>query len=149
MKETACQSLMIDAVRANGGAAHKLSNRFLVGVSDLLVKLPARPAMLLEVKLNKFSSLTDDGHGFMLDVTKLQDDFLRRYARAGMLCAVASFVQIGSDRRCLALALFKIDYTDKDCYCRGDHVRVGQHRLLGNNDGARHANIAMLLRNLE
>lgn len=40
MKEIELQKYVIDVVRANGGAAYKLSHRFAIGVSDLLVKLP-------------------------------------------------------------------------------------------------------------
>ncbi len=40
MLETDLQKYVIDVVRARGGAAYKLSHRFAIGVSDLLVKLP-------------------------------------------------------------------------------------------------------------
>lgn len=148
MRELDCQSLIIDAVRAQGGAAHKLSNRFLVGVSDLLVKLPKYPAALFEVKLAKFSMKISDGHDFMPDLTKLQEDFLLGYARAGMACGLLSFVQRGNDRRGLHMAQFKIDPADRSCYRRGDHVRVGQHTSLGGHDVARRAHIVTRLENI-
>lgn len=96
MKEIQLQKLVIDALRDNGGAGHKLSSRFLIGVSDLLIKHPARPAALYEVKLNKFAASGLDDHVFKLDVTVPQQDFLRKYHNAGMPVGVLSGVMRGT-----------------------------------------------------
>lgn len=89
IKETELQLDTIKAVIAAGGTAHKLSNRFLIGVSDLLVKLPANPAMLIEVKKNPFPVKS---HIVDLEVTPKQLQFLVSYAKVGMRCGVLSFL---------------------------------------------------------
>jgi hypothetical protein len=106
MKETEAQSLIIKAVRDANGAGQKLSHKFVVGVSDLLLKLPKHPAMLIEVKLNKFTSGVSPQHQFKLDVTHLQDKFLVDFANAGMTCGVISCLVLGAKLR---LAMFKLD----------------------------------------
>lgn len=94
MDELTLQQLIIDAVNDKGrGRAHKMNNRFLVGVSDLLVKLPRWPAGFLEVKQRLYPS-TDER--FLLDVTHPQQRFLREFHDAGMPCGIASFLQEGS-----------------------------------------------------
>ncbi len=88
--ELSMQALIVDAVNASGGFARKLSNMYLVGVADLLVKLPDYPAGVLEVKqrdLPKDKNLT-----WKLDVTGPQTRFLRDAHAAGMPAGVASFM---------------------------------------------------------
>lgn len=94
MREVDCQSKVIKAVRDAGGAAHKLSNRFLVGVPDLLCQLPTYAAFLLEVKLDKRTKVFSPVRP---DVTPLQFKFLSEYNRAGMATGVLSFVQINRE----------------------------------------------------
>ena len=106
MNELRAQRLVVEAVRERGGAAHKLSSRFLIGVSDLLVKLPQRPAALVEVKLHKFKVSVTERAPFTLDLTHAQEKFLTDYASAGMVCGVMSFVELPLNRlfvRCLRL----------------------------------------------
>lgn len=98
MKETDYQKFVLDIVRDAGGAGHKLSNRFLVGVSDLLIKLPDREAALIEVKLVKFAPRTKQDHRFDLGVTVLQREFLKKYNKAGMKTGVLSFVEHGRQK---------------------------------------------------
>jgi len=94
MNELNLQSMIIGVVNEKGhGHAHKLSSRFLVGVVDLLVKLPKWPAGLLEVKQRDFPA--SDAR-FALDVTLPQQRFLRQFDAAGMPCGVASFLQAGT-----------------------------------------------------
>jgi hypothetical protein len=82
--------MIVNAVDGVKGRAHKMSNRFLVGVADLLVKLPEWPAGFLEVKQRDYP--TTDAR-FTCDVTKPQQTFLRGFDAAGMPCGVASFLQ--------------------------------------------------------
>lgn len=116
MKETALQKYVIDVVRARGGAAYKLSHRFAIGVSDLLVKLPnlhfakesgdSYPAMLLEVKQHE--GVNTSPYPFKLDVTKPQQNFLRGFGRAGMRVGVLSFLQQNGKLN-LAAVVFTLD----------------------------------------
>jgi hypothetical protein len=92
MKELEMQRLVVKAVRAAGGAAHKLSHRHLVGICDLIVKLPKLPALLLEAKLSKFSPRVSRNHQFVLAVTYPQQAFLAEYQKAGMIVGVLSGV---------------------------------------------------------
>lgn len=131
MKEVDLQSLVIKAVRNKGGAAHKLSHRFLIGVSDLLVKLSNCPAVLLEAKLNKFSHTTTLSHRFDSGVTVLQREFLRKYYNAGMKCGVLSFVEHGRGSRAGRVAVFGLDKFDGAGYLRpqiSDHTTFGDNR---------------------
>lgn len=66
----------------------KMSNRFLVGVPDLFVKLPATPAALIEVKFDKRPR-----GAYRLRVTPKQAHVLRQADAAGMPIGVASFLQ--------------------------------------------------------
>lgn len=114
MKEVDYQKFVLDIVRDAGGAGHKLSNRFLVGVSDLLIKLPDREAALIEVKLAKFAPKTKPDHEFNLGVTVLQQEFLKKYNKAGMRTGIMSFVEHG--RQKLWVGLFKLDTFDEPGY---------------------------------
>lgn len=98
MKEVDYQKFVLDIAREAGGAGHKLSNRFLIGVSDLLIKLPGREAALIEVKLAKFAPTTKPDHEFDLGVTVLQREFLKKYHKAGMRVGVLSFVEHGRQK---------------------------------------------------
>jgi hypothetical protein len=89
MKEIDTQSEMIEACVEAGGAGHKLSNRFMVGVSDLLIKLPNWPACLIEVKMDE-APVTRGSVALRPTVPQLR--FLRKYADAGMITGVASCV---------------------------------------------------------
>jgi DNA-binding sugar fermentation-stimulating protein len=107
IKETQLQHDVIKAVREIGGAANKLSNRFLVGVSDLLVKISNEDAMLIEVKKNVYSAEFRDA--VTLDVTTKQLAFLNEYARAGMRCGVLSFlVKMKRGKRVMSAAMFDV-----------------------------------------
>ena len=92
MRELAVQRLIIDLVRGHNGAAIKLAHRFLVGVPDLLVKLPGSPAAILEVKLNH---LLVRSTVVRPSVTPLQWKFLKLFAAAGMTTGVVSIVYDG------------------------------------------------------
>ena len=106
MNELSLQRLIVDAVNNAGGFSRKLNNRYLIGVSDLLVKLPGgslkdarsanlpyQAAGLLEVKQRQRPK-TDAP--FALDVTHAQGAFLQAAHDAGMPCGVVSFLQEGT-----------------------------------------------------
>lgn len=134
VKETDLQSFIVKTVEERGGAAVKLSNRFLVGVPDLLVKLPDRDRSpcLIEVKLQQIGATTPPTFAFIPDLTKKQDDFLRRFRNAGMHTFLLSFVERGRGGvRAVSVALFKLDDVVQSCYRRGDKVIVERHVLLG------------------
>lgn len=131
MKEIDAQSMVVDLVRSRGGAAHKMSNRFLVGVADLLVKPRVYPAAVVEVKLSHYVKELES-HTFMLDVTALQWKFLQDYRNAGMRAGVLSFIEIGGRGKLgLMGAMFSLDGRGGVMYRRGDHVRISQHVPLG------------------
>lgn len=95
MRELQAQSLVVKAVREHGGVAFKMANRFLVGVSDLFVQLPGCPSALWEVKLNKMKWGSKDT--IVLDLTTMQENFLRDLIKAGGKGGVISFVQDAHD----------------------------------------------------
>lgn len=132
MVETECQQLIVDAAKTAGGQALKLNNRFLIGVADLLVKLPGIRPMWLEAKLNNFSAKTlQSSHAFDLAVTKLQKDFLRDWQHAGMLTGVVSFVQEnGKGVKSLHMALYSYGEMDDFHWV----ANVIDHNALGGKD---------------
>ena len=87
MKELNVQRELIEAVIGADGAAHKLSNRFLTGVADLLIKLPRYPVCLLEVKIDEIGATTTS---IGLTPTMPQIMFLRKYHAAGVPTGVMS-----------------------------------------------------------
>lgn len=89
MKELDCQGLIKRAVVSRGGFCIKLSHRFIVGVPDLLVKIPGRAAMLIEVKWARAPKRKD----YMLEITPRQAQVLRQAEAAGMITGVASFLK--------------------------------------------------------
>lgn len=125
MKETDIQSHVIKVVRANGGAARKLSHRFNLGVCDLLIQLPTFisksttniPPMLLEVKLRHGATLHKNLRGaqFMLDVTRPQREFLKEFRAAGTRVGVLSFME---KRGLIELygAVFELDRLERAGY---------------------------------
>lgn len=133
MKETDLQKYTIDVVRARGGAAYKLSHRFALGVSDLLVKLPTRVttdrrdlmrAMLLEVKQHE--GVNTSPYPFKLDLSRPQQDFLRDFHNAGMRVGVLSFLQRNGKLN-LSAAVFEFD----SLITAGLTVHPNQHKSLG------------------
>lgn len=106
MLETACQQLVIDAVKEAGGAGLKFNNRFLIGVCDLLIQMPTLRPMFLEAKKRELGADTEN-HVWELDVTYKQKSFLADWHKAGMLTGVASFIQTtGQDVRSLQMGVY-------------------------------------------
>lgn len=142
MRETELQKLTIDVVRERGGAGHKLSSQFAIGVCDLLIKLRntnepilphnffdrpgLHPAMLLEVKAHM--GVWDNGQTFTLDVTVPQRTFLRKFNDAGMRTGVLSFLYKGGKRQ-LAAQVFTLDELEQVRY----RVETARHWPLGDH----------------
>lgn len=137
MLETDLQRYVIDVVRERGGAAYKLSHRFAIGVSDLLVKLidpqptlaagtkfNRLPAMLLEVKQHE--GVNTSPYPFKLDLSRPQQDFLRDFHDAGMRVGVLSFLQRNGKLN-LSAAVFELD----SLITAGLTVHPNQHKSLG------------------
>lgn len=120
MIETEAQKIVVKAVEAEGGYALKMSNRFLVGIPDLLIKLPTIPAMILEAKIQHFKR--PDNHKFTLAATALQDRELRNMRSAGMITGMLSFVEIGQKGiKGLYMGVFS----------EGGTVEMSQHQYMG------------------
>lgn len=129
MKEVQYQSLVLQTVRDAGGAGHKLSNRFLIGVADLLIKMPNWAPVLVEVKLTKFAKSTKDDHEFDVGVTVPQLEFLKKYRLAGMKTGILSFIEHGDARgQNLRAGAFKLDQFDKTCL----YATIGEHKRITN-----------------
>lgn len=84
------QSLVVKAVKLDGGFAFKSSNRFLAGVADLYVKLPNHPAAYWEVKLDAWPKKATT---IKLDLTPLQKKFLHDNQAAGGSSGVIGFAK--------------------------------------------------------
>lgn len=130
MIETDCQKLTIQAVEEEGGRGLAFNNRFVIGIPDLLLKMPGHPPMILEAKLHKFAASTIEAGYLIANIgcTKLQRDQLRDWGYAGMLTGVVSFVmQIDGDVRSLMMAL----YSHEEMLDRKWSVHTDSHRPLG------------------
>lgn len=92
MKELEFQTLVRKAVEYEGGYGLKMSNRFLVGVPDLLLHLPGLPTMVMEAK---FDRVTSTIKRYALVLTPRQALTLRQMAGAGMLAGAVSLLQAG------------------------------------------------------
>lgn len=125
MNELDMQKYVVDSVNHAGGFAFKMSHRFLVGVPDLLVKLPTeylkmqmenkRPAGILEVK-QRDKPKSDIEFG--LDVTPQQRHFLIRARQAGMPTGVISFMQErGKGVKGLHMAIYTLTRIEQLDYC--------------------------------
>lgn len=93
MRELEAQKIVVDAVTEANGYALKMSHRFLIGIPDLLIKLPDRPTMVLEAKVHEcavFKSETE----FRLEATALQERELRLMRTAGMMTGLLSFISL-------------------------------------------------------
>lgn len=130
MIETECQQLVIDAVEEIDGCGLKFNNRFIVGVTDLLLQIPGHGAMILEAKLHKFSgkTLAAGHHITNIGCTAKQEMYLRDWNYAGMLTGVVSFVaEQGSDIRSLQMAI----YSYEEMLKRHWSAHTYDHELLG------------------
>lgn len=121
MRELEYQKEVVDAVRQNGGAAWKLSSKFLVGVVDLYVQLPPDPNPAWGVPLPRSAMLIEakwcvrpktPSTQIKLEVTPKQLKMLRDNHNAGGVSGVASFVN-GKGRE-WGIGLFTLDQLGKD-----------------------------------
>lgn len=115
MKETEMQQLIVDAVNDDGGKAYKMSNRFMIGVSDLIIKMPGYQAGFMEIKRNDVAASTlKRGISVKLDLSALQIRFLEDFQKAGMPAGVGAFLQIsGEGLRTLRFATMTFDQAKK------------------------------------
>lgn len=134
MNELQCQQLIVDAVKEANGVAMKVSHRFLVGVVDLLVKLPQVQPFWLEAKFMRLAQKTVDdiNHVWGLDVTTKQKEFLRQWRGAGMLTGVVSFLEVRgkmSGIKGLRMGLYTLEDCEINQYktCVVDHEWIGDH----------------------
>jgi len=108
MSELKLQKWIMDRVKENGGQAIKMSNKFIAGVPDLLIKMPGYPAIISEVKVGKYLKSVDTWYW---EPTKLQLDFLRDWRSAGMVTCI--MVGFGAD-----LTDFKLIWVNNIEYVR-------------------------------
>ena len=89
MKELGAQKLVVDAVEDGGGYGTKMSNRFTIGILDLLLKLPGIEILYLEAKLRECPKTLDV---VKLDFTELQKKHAKASWKAGTLSGGISFL---------------------------------------------------------
>jgi hypothetical protein len=89
MKELQAQKLVVDAVEDGGGYGTKMSNRFTVGILDLLLKLPGIEILYLEAKLREWPKTLDV---VKLDFTEPQKKHAKDSWKAGTLSGGISFL---------------------------------------------------------
>lgn len=89
LDELRLQKLVVELVKEHGGFAVKLAHRHLVGVPDLFVQIPFKPALFLEAKQVSYRQVRK----VPMAVTGPQFNFLKNAALAGMRCGVICFLQ--------------------------------------------------------
>lgn len=142
MIETECQQLIVEAVVDGGGRSLKFNNRFMVGVCDLLIKMPLHQPMMLEAKLVHLAPSTVS-HVWKSGCTEIQKRFLRDWNDAGMLTGVVSFIQRkGQDVRSLEMAVIPYQQMVNNAWSvyQIDHLPLG-------DKSERFDNIRSMLRN--
>jgi hypothetical protein len=88
------QTDLVDAARGLGGYAIKMSNQFLVGVPDLLIKLPLDPVLLLECKTEPFPKKS---RSIPVALTPMQRKHLSGFQKSGGLgawCVMSVFEDV-------------------------------------------------------
>ena len=90
MLEVELQSRLIDAAKDAGGFGKKLSSKFLVGVSDLLIQLPNFPTVLIECKCDH--APVNESTLVRVSTSPLQRKFLGDFSSAGGVGGVCLFV---------------------------------------------------------
>lgn len=90
ISELHLQTKMVAAVREMGGFAQKVSNRFLVGVPDLLFQIPGCHTSYWEVKYSPTLFRR-------MEPTPKQKIWLRDFTKAGGFCGVVYFAMGKSD----------------------------------------------------
>lgn len=88
--EVAAQRSILDAVEQLGGYGYKQSNQFTIGILDLMIQLPNRPTLLLEVKrILALPRYIDDRVAFASPLTPLQSksivDMQKATGKAGWI----------------------------------------------------------------
>lgn len=131
MIELDMQKYVVDSVNHAGGFAFKMSHRFLVGIPDLLVKLPqpgvlrnSPAAGILEVKQRDAPKSDIE---FRLDVTPQQKRYLTMAHKAGMPTGVISFLrQHGKGLKGLRMAVYTLTRVEQLGYLvrAADHTSV-------------------------
>lgn len=129
MLETQCQQLIVNAAEEAGGRGLKFNNRFLIGICDLLIKMPGHQPMMLEAKLKNLSAKTTN-HVWDVGCTHKQKSHLRDWHWAGMLTGVVSFIQTPGREtiQTLRMAIYHYEYFNKGW---GRQVLQNDHRPLG------------------
>lgn len=132
MNELDCQQLVIDAVEDKdvGGRGLKFNNRFIVGVTDLLIKLPGHETLILEAKLHKFAARTIETGYNIADIgcTMKQKMYLRDWGFAGIRTGVVSFVmRLDGNVGDLMMALFSYE----NMVARDWSAHTDDHKPLG------------------
>lgn len=89
------QKQIVDGIKADGGFAFKMSNKFLVGVPDLFVKPRNWDAHIFEVKQQVLPKIT---RKVLVTMTALQAGFLRNLHDAGFPCGCISILRERADR---------------------------------------------------
>lgn len=105
MKETDLQSKCLTAMREMGGFAQKMSNRFLIGVPDLMFKLPRYSTSFWEVKRRPTAHQNPDP-------SPKQKLWLRDYTRAGGFCGVINFISKDNEMAFAIKLSTDFDYED-------------------------------------
>lgn len=110
MNELAAQSLVIKALRQEGGFGIKMSNRFLAGVPDLMLCLRGHPEIgVFEVKIDE---VPKRDNYITLKLTDLQEKFLRDLDDLGGWCGVISFLRDGHKLSVAAWSYEVLRYED-------------------------------------
>lgn len=132
MNELDCQRLLIEAVQEAdiGGCGLQFNNRFIVGVVDLLLKMPGHETLILEAKLHKFAARTIDNGYLITDIgcTTKQKMYLRDWGFAGIRTGVVSFVMpLDGNVNSLMMAL----YSYENMMARNWSAHTDDHKPLG------------------
>lgn len=138
MNELQLQRLVIQAAKSVGGTGWKLSNKFLVGVPDLLICLPGQPISIWEAKLNDKPLVVTE---VTLKLTPLQEKTLSDLDNAGGFCGVISFLRTTGEIEMNAYLYRYLRY--EDAFIKKHRVNIESHLKL--RRGSREPTIVKIL----
>lgn len=124
MTELEAQRLVVKAAKSVGGTGWKLSNRFLIGVPDLLICVPGQSTGIWEVKMND----KPKGEEITLKLTPLQEKTLSDLDNAGGYCGVISFLRTTGEVEMDAFLYKTLRY--EDIWIKKHRVSVSSHEKL-------------------
>jgi len=125
MNELDLQRLVVQSVKMNGGTGWKMSNKFLVGIPDLILCLPGQGIGVWEVKQTMMPKTVEH---VILKPTALQEKVLNDVTEAGGFCGIISFIRGRRELYCGVYLYKTLRYADE--FIKKHQIAISSHEPL-------------------